>query len=100
MIWGWRSPHEATCRSIASQSLHSIPVRGRVMSTISSIAPDKLARLIGTPKCPALIDVRLEEDFESDPFLVPGTIRQSHAYVADWAGRYARRTVVVICQKG
>jgi rhodanese-related sulfurtransferase len=70
------------------------------MSMIFSIAPDKLARLIGTPKCPPLIDVRLEEDFESDPYVVPGTIRQSHDNVADWAGRYAGRSVVVICQEG
>jgi rhodanese-related sulfurtransferase len=70
------------------------------MSMIVSIAPDKLARLIGTPKCPILIDVRPEEDFESDPFVVPGAIRRSHDNVADWAGRYARQPVVVICQKG
>ena len=28
------------------------------MSSVNSIASEKLARLIGTPKCPALIDVR------------------------------------------
>ena len=28
------------------------------MSSVNSIASDKLARLIGTPKCPALLDVR------------------------------------------
>jgi rhodanese-related sulfurtransferase len=70
------------------------------MSTIFSIAPDKLARLIGTPKCPALIDVRLDQDFDSDPYLVPGSIRRAHSDVAEWAGAYAGRPVIVICQQG
>ena len=70
------------------------------MSTIFSIAPDKLARLIGTPKCPAIIDVRLDEDFEADPFVVPGTIRLSHTNVTDWARHFADRSVVIVCQKG
>ena len=42
------------------------------------ISADKLARLIGTPKCPALIDVRTEEDFAADPRLIPGAVRRSH----------------------
>jgi rhodanese-related sulfurtransferase len=33
------------------------------MSSINTISADKLARLIGTPKAPVLIDVRTEEDF-------------------------------------
>lgn len=70
------------------------------MSTISSIAPDKLARLVGTPKCPVIIDVRQDEDFEADPSIVPGAIRLSHANVTDWASRFAGRSVVITCQKG
>ena len=70
------------------------------MSTIHSIAPDKLTRLIGTPRCPTIIDVRLEEDFAADPYVVPGTLRQSHANVTEWAGRFAGRSAVIICQKG
>ena len=38
--------------------------RGRIMSSINTISIDKLARLIGTPHCPALVDVRTEEDFK------------------------------------
>ena len=33
------------------------------MSSINRITVDKLARLIGTPKCPAIVDVRIDEDF-------------------------------------
>jgi rhodanese-related sulfurtransferase len=70
------------------------------MSSISSIHADKLARLIGTPRCPVLVDVRLDEDFEADPRLVPGSARRSHRDVGSWAGELAGRTAVVICQKG
>ena len=41
------------------------------MPSINTISVDKLARLIGTPKCPLLIDVRTDEDFAADPRLVP-----------------------------
>ena len=49
-------------------------MQGRAMSSINTISSDKLARLIGTPKCPALIDVRTDEDFAADPRLIPGAI--------------------------
>ncbi|MFO1147830.1 MAG: sulfurtransferase/chromate resistance protein [Alsobacter sp.] len=70
------------------------------MPSITSIAIDKLARLVGTPACPAIVDVRTEEDHAADPFLVPGSARRSHATVADWADDYAGRAVVVVCRQG
>src|SRR5437660_1701356 len=45
------------------------------MSSYTSISPDKLARLIGTAKTPALIDVRTDEDFAADPRLIPAALR-------------------------
>jgi rhodanese-related sulfurtransferase len=39
------------------------------------IAPEKLARLIGTPHCPVIIDVRDDSEFEALPALVPGAGR-------------------------
>src|SRR5450432_1654714 len=74
--------------------------QGRAMSSINSITSEKLARLIGTPKCPALIDVRTEDDFAADPCLVPGAVRRSHTDVAAWAETLRGRSVIVICQKG
>ena len=44
------------------------------MPSISTISIDKLARLVGTPKCPVLIDVQTDEDFAADPRLIPGRI--------------------------
>ncbi len=70
------------------------------MPSINSISVDKLARLVGTPACPVLLDVRTEEDYAAEPFLVPGSVRRSHTDVATWASAYAGRAVVVICQQG
>jgi rhodanese-related sulfurtransferase len=70
------------------------------MSSINSISHEKLVRLIGVPRGPALIDVRTDEDFAADPRLIPGAVRRSHELVASWAAEYAARTAVVVCQKG
>lgn len=70
------------------------------MSAINSISVEKLARLIGTPKCPALIDVQTPEDFAADPRLIPGAVRRPFAEVADWAPEFAGGAAIVICQKG
>lgn len=70
------------------------------MSSVTAITPDKLARLIGTPRCPILVDVRLDEDFALDPRLLPGSVRRSHSEVAQWGPQFAGHSVVVICQKG
>ena len=70
------------------------------MSSTNSITPDKLARLIGTPKCPVVIDVRTPEDFAADPRLLPGAIRRSHLDVSDWASNLAGRSVVAVCHRG
>jgi rhodanese-related sulfurtransferase len=70
------------------------------MSAIYSIAPDKLSRLIGTPACPVLVDVRTDEDFEADPNLIPGAMRRSHADVAEWAPGLPRQTFIAICRNG
>ncbi|GGH09842.1 sulfurtransferase [Alsobacter metallidurans] len=70
------------------------------MPSINAISVDKLARLIGTPNCPAIIDVRTDEDFDAQPRLLPASARRRHADVASWAGEYAGRSVAVVCQKG
>ncbi len=70
------------------------------MSSINSISPDKLARLIGTPKCPILIDVRLAEDFASAPQFIPGARRRDHMSVANWAAEFSGSATVVICKRG
>ena len=55
----------------------------------NSIPVDKLARLIGTPGCPALLDIRTDEDVAADPHLIPGAARRPWADVAAWGGALA-----------
>ena len=69
------------------------------MPGYATIAPPQLARLIGTPDAPALIDVRTDEDFDADPRLIATARRIPHAAVADMdLGGIAR--AVVICHRG
>jgi rhodanese-related sulfurtransferase len=70
------------------------------MSSINSISPEKLARLIGVPHCPALIDVRTKEDFEADPRFVAGAVRRGQDSVSDWASEFTDRAAIVIDQTG
>jgi rhodanese-related sulfurtransferase len=64
------------------------------MPAINAIAPDKLLRLIGTPSCPPLIDVRPAGD------LIPGAIRRAPEGVGDWAGALGAPNAIVICHHG
>jgi rhodanese-related sulfurtransferase len=70
------------------------------MSSYTSISSDKLFRLIGTAKAPALIDVRTDEEFAADPRLIPGATRSSHRNVQDWAANFVGQSVIVICLDG
>ena len=71
---------------------HRVPslIRGRNHVVYHhDISIDKLARLIGTPNCPALIDVRTDEDFAADPRLIPGAVRRSHRRCRRLGGEFS-----------
>lgn len=70
------------------------------MSSINSIAPDKLIRLIGLPHCPTLIDVRTGVELDGDPRFLPGALRRSADSVSSWASEFVGRSVVVADQNG
>jgi rhodanese-related sulfurtransferase len=70
------------------------------MASYNSISIEKLARLIGTPKAPVVIDVRDEDDFAALPSLLPASTRRPYALAAQWAADYRGLWVVVVCQKG
>ncbi|OCO98409.1 MULTISPECIES: sulfurtransferase/chromate resistance protein [unclassified Ensifer] len=70
------------------------------MSSFLEISPEKLARLIGTPNCPELIDVRVDEDFAVDPRLIPGSGRSDYHKVQEWMGTIGKTSAVIICQQG
>lgn len=64
------------------------------------ITPAQLARRIGLPDAPAVIDVRVPEDAGADPRLLPASRAASHEDVAGWAETWRGREVVVVCQRG
>lgn len=68
--------------------------------TTLEISVEALARLIGQPLCPPIIDVRIEADFAADPVLLPTALRRSHLDVALWGEAYRGQTVIIICHKG
>jgi rhodanese-related sulfurtransferase len=70
------------------------------MSSFNTISAEKLARLIGVPHGPALIDVRAKEDFAADPRFIPGVIRRPSESASSWALEFAGRSAVVICERG
>ena len=70
------------------------------MSSTTTISFEKLARLVGTPACPVLIDVRTDEDFALDERLIPGSRRRSHKDLDAWVQEFAGKRAIVICQQG
>ncbi|MBY0338836.1 MAG: sulfurtransferase/chromate resistance protein [Acetobacteraceae bacterium] len=64
------------------------------------ITPAQLARRIGLPDAPAILDVRVPEDRAADPRRLPASGFASHRDVAAWAERFRGRDVVVVCQRG
>ncbi len=70
------------------------------MASYNEISVPTLARLVGTPECPVLLDVRTEEDFQADPRSIPSSYRYNYLNVADLAEQLNGKSVVVYCQKG
>jgi rhodanese-related sulfurtransferase len=70
------------------------------MPALNTISVDKLHRLIGTPKAPALIDVRTDEDYALSPSLIPGSLRRAHGDTETWGKELDGRGAVVICHQG
>lgn len=70
------------------------------MPSPTEITVQQLSRLIGTPKAPVLVDVCIDEDFNEDPRLIPGSFRHPFHDIAELLPKLAEQRVVVICQKG
>jgi hypothetical protein len=64
------------------------------MPAINAIAADKLARLVGTPSCPAIVQLGGGEG------LIPSAIRRDADRVAEWAPRLDAASAVVACPGG
>lgn len=66
----------------------------------TQISAAQLARLIGTPDAPTIIDVRIPDDFAAHPFLIPTSTRHMHVDIDALAETLATKRVVVVCQRG
>ncbi|MEH6455303.1 MAG: sulfurtransferase/chromate resistance protein [Cocleimonas sp.] len=70
------------------------------MPSPTEITVNQLSRLIGTAEAPTIVDVRIDEDFDLDPQILPTAIRCSHTKIAELAPQLKNQKVVVYCQKG
>ena len=70
------------------------------MPSPNEITPAQLNRLIGTPAAPVIVDLRIDEDFDDDPRLIPGAFRHAHTDLDALVPTIRDRAVVVYCQKG
>jgi rhodanese-related sulfurtransferase len=70
------------------------------MPSPNDISADKLGRLIGTPGCPAVIDIRSAGERAASGTALPASILRDVFDVSSWAGGFAGREVVVVCSDG
>jgi len=70
------------------------------MPSPNTITVSQLLRLVGLPDAPAIVDVRIDEDFDDDPFFIPTAFRHPFREIDALAPDLAGRKVVVVCWKG
>ncbi|WP_027052591.1 chromate resistance protein ChrB domain-containing protein [Mesorhizobium erdmanii] len=70
------------------------------MPSTTAITVSQLSRLVGLPGAPVIIDVRIDEDFDADPRLLPTSSRRDFKTVSSWAAEFAGSHVSVVCQRG
>jgi rhodanese-related sulfurtransferase len=70
------------------------------MPSTTAITVPQLSRLVGLPDAPTIVDVRIDEDYDADPRLLPASIRRDFKTVSTWASEFIGQQVAVICQKG
>jgi rhodanese-related sulfurtransferase len=66
------------------------------MRAPNTISVEKLIRLVGTPKCPTLLDVRAKDERDADPRLIPSSRLCTFEKLEEVPGHPA----VVICREG
>ena len=70
------------------------------MTAPTEISVSQLARLIGTPDAPRIVDVRVDDDVAADPRRIPGSVMRNYRDAGTWGAAYRGAAVVVSCQKG
>lgn len=66
----------------------------------NQITPAQLMRLIGLPDAPAIVDVRLDQDLQDDPRLIPTAFHHPHDQFDPAPDRLRNQRVVVVCAGG
>lgn len=70
------------------------------MPSPNEITVAQLNRLIGTPDCPAIVDISIDADFAEDSYLIPGSFRHPHTDIPGLIDRLNGRACVITCQRG
>ena len=70
------------------------------MSSTIEITSQQLARRIGLPDAPVIIDVCIPADIAADPRRIPGSHHRAYETVASWAHGYRDQKVIVVCHRG
>jgi rhodanese-related sulfurtransferase len=75
------------------------------MSGPNTISVEKLLRLIGTARCPLIIDVRIPDDYKLDERILPCTVKMDHKAISKHGFDssllpYKDAPCVVVCQRG
>ena len=70
------------------------------MPSPNEITCGQLNRLIGTEVAPTIIDLRLDEDYQKDPRLIPTAFRYPFEQILNLLPQLADRRVVVSCHRG
>lgn len=66
------------------------------MPALNAITVDKLARIIGTPNAPVVIDLGTD----TVQHTIPAVLRRSLATLPEWACSIAGRSAIVVCEDG
>ncbi len=67
----------------------------------SSLTPEDLLSVVGTPACPRIVDVRRLEAFGAAPDVLPGAVWRDHRDAASWGRAIADGDeIVVYCVHG
>lgn len=70
------------------------------MAPFASISVDKLARLVGTPQSPVIIDVRDAEALAAEPHILPGSLGRPWQRAGQWLPEISGTAFVVTCAAG
>ncbi len=70
------------------------------MPSPNEITCSQLNRLVGTDAAPVIIDLRIDEDYQLDPRLIPTAFRYPFEQILDLLPQLVDKQVVVSCHRG